>query len=113
MALTNPDQDAYDDFAVQQLSQYLKQDGCSKVPAILGNTLEEQCIALIDQNQAQLKEFISTSTQRENFWVLSVYKTNLSASQLLPPIVSDSIPAYHFETIGVFQRFHVYKAEQR
>ncbi|NJO75396.1 MAG: DUF4359 domain-containing protein [Leptolyngbyaceae cyanobacterium RM1_406_9] len=105
MALTNPEQSAYDDYATAELTQYLEENACSKAPSFLGNVLQTQCVELLQDNQDEIKELISESTQRQNFLILSVYKTNLSVSSLLP--------AYEFETIGVFRDFYTYKARQR
>ncbi|NJN91083.1 MAG: DUF4359 domain-containing protein [Leptolyngbyaceae cyanobacterium SL_5_14] len=105
MALTNPEQSAYDDYATDELTRYLEENACSKAPSFLGNTLQTQCVELLQDNQDEIKELISESTQRQNFLILSVYKTNLSVSSLLP--------AYEFETVGVFRDFYTYKARQQ
>jgi hypothetical protein len=105
MAITNPRPAAYDEYATQQLTVYLKDNACTQAPDILGDVLQAQCVQLLEQNQTQLREFISRSTERQNFVVLSIYKTDLSLNELLP--------TYHFETVGVFQWFYTYKAERQ
>jgi hypothetical protein len=105
LALTNPGQAAYDDYATAELTAYLEENACSKAPSFLGNLLQVQCAELLEDNQDEIKQLISESTQRQNFLILSIYKTNLSVSSLLP--------AYEFETVGVFQDFYTYKARQR
>lgn len=112
MAATNPSQSAYEEYATQQLTLYLSDNVCSKAPSFLGNSLQEQCVALVNDNQAQLKTIISSNTERQNYFLFSVYKTDLSASEFLPPFLSPSVPSYHVETVGAFQQFRIYKAEQ-
>jgi Domain of unknown function (DUF4359) len=113
MALTNPNQAAYEEYAVDQLSIYLETDGCSKAPDFLGTVLQDQCAQLIQQNREPLKQFIASGTQRQNYYLLSIYKTNLAPDLLLPPIISDVIPSYHFETVGLFQNFFIFKAQEQ
>jgi hypothetical protein len=113
MAITNPRQDAYNRYATQQLTAYLESNVCSEAPQVLGNLLVDQCVSLLRNNQTELAEIVAQSTQRQNFGILSIYKTNLSASQFIPPVISDSVPSYHFETLGVFQNFYTFKAEEQ
>jgi Domain of unknown function (DUF4359) len=109
MAVTNPDQTGYEEYATQKLTQYLRDNTCAKA----GDSLEDPCNQLIDQNQAEIKEFITANTERENFGVLSLYKTDLSLSPILPPFVSALVPSYHFETVGVFSSFYTYEAARK
>jgi hypothetical protein len=105
MAVTNPGQAAYEDYAAKQLTAYLKSNACTQAPNVLGNLLQNQCAQLLDKNQSQIRRLIANGTDRQNFLFLSIYKTDLSISQLLP--------SYHFETVGAFQTLHTYKAERR
>ncbi|MDX2214691.1 MAG: DUF4359 domain-containing protein [Oculatellaceae cyanobacterium bins.114] len=108
MALTNPGQAAYDEYATEQLTQYLKDNACTQAPSLFGNRLQEQCGELLDDNQSKVRQFISRNTERQNFLILSVYKTDLAIAELGP-----LLPSYHFETIGVFQQFYIYKAAKQ
>jgi uncharacterized protein YceK len=105
LALTNPGQAAYDDYATAQLTEYLKENTCSQAPSFLGNLLQTQCAELLEDNQGEIKRLISESTERQNFLILSIYRTNLSVSSLLP--------VYEFETVGVFRDFYTYKARRQ
>lgn len=106
-AVTNPAPDRYEAFAAQKLSAYLQQNVCGKA-----GVLEDTCGSAIKDNQPQLKKFIADNTQRQNFLFWSVYKTDLAPGELLPPVVGSLLPAYHFETVGVFSSFHIYKADK-
>jgi len=101
MALTNPGQDTYEKFAVEQLTIYLKTEGCTQVPVILGDSLQRQCKTLVDKNRPQIEQLVSKTTQRQNFIVFSIYRTNLEVGSFLP--------VYRFETLGVFQKLYIYK----
>ncbi|HEY9813066.1 MAG TPA: DUF4359 domain-containing protein [Candidatus Sericytochromatia bacterium] len=113
MALTNPDQDTYEEYAVEQLTDYLQQDICPKAPSILGNSLQSQCNSIIQSNQSQIKQLISKSTQRQNFILLSIYKTDLSISTIAPFLPANVLPGYHFETVGAIDNFYTYQARSR
>lgn len=107
MAFTNPSQSTYEEFAVQRLTKVLKEEACQK----LGFGLEKQCPQWVDDNQAEIQQFVAENTQRQNFIVFSLYTTDISVRSLLPslPFLS-SLPSYHFETVGAFQTFYTYKA---
>jgi len=101
MALTNPDQPAYEAFATRALISYVKNHVCIKAPF----GLQQQCSSLIDQNQPEIKQFIAQGTQRQDFFFFSIYSTDLS--------IGPWVPSYHFETIGIFRKFHVYKVQEQ
>ncbi|HEY9621211.1 MAG TPA: DUF4359 domain-containing protein [Crinalium sp.] len=105
MALTNPGPSAYEEFATQQLTAYLKTNTCSQAPRVLGNFLGDECARLLDKNQDEIQKFISQNTGRQNYVVFSIYQTNLEVRDFGPVL-----PSYHFETVGVFNTFHIYKA---
>lgn len=113
MAATNPGQEEYEAYATKQLTRYLRQEGdnlCEQVevPEFLNDLLGDQCPKLLNSilknNQGELEALISRGTQRQNFGVLSIYRTNLEISTVLP--------GYEVETVGVFRRFYTYKAER-
>jgi hypothetical protein len=106
MALTNPDETAFGEFALQQV----KTQGCKEVPQII----REQCPQFVQDNQAQVKKLIIQSTQRENYGLFSIYRTNLSTRSIVPnlPIFLD-LPAFQLETVGMFGKFYIYQAEQQ
>ena len=105
MALTNPGQDAYEEYALEKLTTYLKDDACTQVPKPLGNLLQRQCKTLVDTGRPQIQQIISKTTQRQNFILFSIYRTNLEIGPILP--------VYHFETVGVFEKFYVYQAQEQ
>lgn len=107
MAVTNPNQEAYDEYAVEQLSTYLKEEACSQAPKLpqVEEFLLRQCKSLVDTARPQIKQILSQKTQRQNLVLFSIYRTDLN--------ISPALPAYHFETVGVFQKFYIYQVEEQ
>lgn len=105
MAVTNPDTSTYEEYAVEQLTTYLKDDVCSQVPQAFETLLKNSCAELIDSNRPQIQQILARSTQRQNFILFSIYRTNLSISSI--------VPLYRFQTIGIMQNFYTYSAEQQ
>lgn len=105
MALTNPGKESYKEYAVETLSTYLKDEACLQAPSVFGNALRSQCKSLVDTGRPQIEQIITQSTQQYNFIFFSVYRTNLEIGPFLP--------AYQFDTLGVFQKFYIYRAEEK
>jgi len=105
MALTNPSQRNYEEFAVQKLTEYLNKDVCTKAPKVFDNFLQRNCSVLVDSSRPKMQQIIAETTQKQNFIFFSVYRTDL--------FINPVIPSYHFETIGAFQNFYVYSAERQ
>lgn len=104
MALTNPSQEAYEEYAIEQLTTYLKDEACPQAPKVFGDLLQRQCKTLVDSGRPQIQQIITKTTQRQNFILFSIYRTDLEIGPVLP--------VYHFETVGVLQKFYVYQAEK-
>ncbi len=104
MAVTNPSRAEYEEYATQRLSQYLKEQGCSKTPKLLDNLIKFNCTKLIDSASPQIKQVVKASTEKQDFLLFSVYRTNLQINSL--------IPSYKFETVGAFDNFFTYKAQK-
>jgi hypothetical protein len=114
LGLTNPSPTAYGDYATVRLSKHLKENVCPQAPGILGGLLGNACVSLVDDNQDRIRMIITQNTERQNFVILSIYRTELSANQLLSENWADGpLPEYQFETVGVFQRFFTYRAERQ
>jgi hypothetical protein len=106
MAVTNPSQPAYEEYAAQRLTELLKDEVCTKAPKVFGgNFLQSNCNELLDSSHFGMQKLIAANTQRKNFIFFSIYTTDLSVSPI--------IPAYHFETVGTLQNFYIYVAQER
>ena len=112
LLVTNPNPDDYEVYATAALTEYLREEGaevCEDAPTFLGNSLEDQCLSLLnnalENNQTQIQTIISNSTQRRNYWFLSIYVTRFE-------FLDEILPTYEFETLGVFQNFYTYHAKR-
>lgn len=105
MVATNPDEAAFGEFALQQV----KTQGCKEVPQII----RQQCPQFVQENQAQVKKLIAQSTERQNYGLFSLYRTNLSTRSIIPdlPVFLD-VPAFQLETVGMMGKFYIYQAEK-
>ena len=105
MAITNLGPKDYEEFAAEQLSDYLEENFCDRTESSIANILQQPCKDVVKSVQPQLQTIISQGTQRQNYLLFSIYKTELSIASFLP--------AYEFETVGAFQNFYIYKAERK
>jgi len=83
--VTNPDQATYETYAVKRLSTYAKNDLCQDLPGTIEEFLSESCESLIDANQQSIQD--------------------------VPAVAA--LPTYEVETLGIFNRFYIYRAEQQ
>jgi hypothetical protein len=104
MTFTNPGNRSYEQYASEQLSQYLKEEGCSQLAGKLGGIGTSYCKTLVETIQPQMKQAIAQETKRHNYLLFSIYKTELS----LP----SPAPTYYFETVGILHNFYTYQAEE-
>lgn len=104
MAKTNPSQVEYEEYAVQRLTEYLKTDVCKKTTNLIENLIRFNCDKLVDSANPQIQEIIVRTTERQNYIIFSIYRTNLK--------ISSWIPSYKFETVGAFDQFYTYTAEK-
>ncbi|AFY49923.1 hypothetical protein Nos7524_4156 [Nostoc sp. PCC 7524] len=105
MTNTNPSQPAYEEYAVQRLTSYLKKDVCNQTSKLIERFINAKCDKLIDSANPQLRQIMAATTERQNLIFFSVYRTELK--------VSNWIPSYRFETVGAFNNFYTYTAEQQ
>lgn len=102
MVATNPGQDAYENYATQQLVTYLDQQVCAKAPKAFG--LNQECRSLLESNRPQVQKIIADGTQQRNFVFFSLYTTELSVTSFLPK--------YRVLTLGIFDQFLIYDTLQ-
>lgn len=109
LVLTNPTLEDYGAYAGEQLTAYLTQEYCAQIPAFL-NSLIAECQALLQTLQPELKALFIRQTRRQNFGILSLYRTELSLLNLSP--LEISLPTYRFATLAGAGQFYTYKIEQ-
>ena len=104
LVITNPDNEAYEEYATERIVLYLKEDGCREISQEAGAIVESLCKTAVDTIRPQIPQLISQQTKRQNYLLFSIYQTELS-----PP---SPAPSYHFETVGILQTFYTYQAEE-
>ena len=102
---TNPGEQKYQKYVALSLRTEVKDKICTKVSQDLGVWLEGQCHILITTASPYLSELIAQQTERENFLLFSIYQTNIP----LP----DPLPSYHLKTLGAFDSFYIYQAQEQ
>ncbi|MBW4684194.1 MAG: DUF4359 domain-containing protein [Komarekiella atlantica HA4396-MV6] len=105
MAKTNPSQAEYEEYAVQQLAKYLKTDVCKKTTNLLENLINLNCEKLVDSVNPQMQEILARTTERQNYIIFSIYRTDLK--------LNSWIPSYRFETVGALNQFYTYTAQEQ
>jgi hypothetical protein len=100
LVVTNPDRAAYETYAVEQITDLAKAQ-CNRAPSEYGILLQGPCRTGIEIFKPQLRPLISANTQRQNWYVLSFYRSDVS------------IPGANFngqvESIGLLNNFYIYK----
>ncbi len=117
---TNPGKPAYFQFAEDQLINQIKTEGCPRLTETVKELinvqisgLTSQCHSFVDVNRGQFKDFVINHTERQNYVMFSLYKTNLALSDFLPFVPKEIAPRYYSETVGIFNSFYIYKTEER
>jgi hypothetical protein len=78
---------------------------CKKTSKLLEKLLNSNCDKLVDSTNPQIREVVSKTTERQDFFLFSIYRTDLTLGSWLP--------GYQFETVGAFNNFYTYTAEQK
>ncbi|MDB9448984.1 DUF4359 domain-containing protein [Dolichospermum circinale] len=105
MAKTNPNQGEYEQYAVQKVTTYLEADVCHKTPSFLEKLIKVNCQELLQSATPHIKELITTTTNRQDYIIFSIYRTEIK--------LDSWIPGYKFETVGALNQFYTYNAEEK
>jgi hypothetical protein len=104
MAKTNPNQQGYENYAVQRLTKYFKDDICRKTPQFLENLVHFNCNKLVDSANPHIREIITGTTERRNYIFFSIYHTEVK--------IDPALPGYKLDTLGIFDNFYTYTSEK-
>jgi hypothetical protein len=105
MAKSNPNQDEYEKYAIQKLTTYLETNVCKKTPSFLKKLIKVNCEQMLQSATPDIKDLITTTTNRQDYIIFSIYQTQIK--------LDSSIPGYKFETVGAFNQFYTYNAEEK
>lgn len=111
---TNPSMENYATFATQEAITYLETDACTKKLPIIGNSFQDECIKTIQSpdTQARIRSLIIENTDRKDYWLFSVYKTDLTVKDVVPFVPENLLPKYQAESVGVLKFFKTYGAKE-
>jgi len=102
MAITNPSQAAYNEFATRTLSSYLQREVCAApkdIPELLDTLVSSGCSWLVASQQAKIEQYLAANTQRQNLIFLSLYTTDL--------------PTHRIKTVGILQKFFIFQGTEK
>lgn len=102
---TNPNQNKYEEYALDKVTTYLKTDVCNKTPSFLEKLITVNCEEMLQSAMPHLKELITTTTNRQDYLIFSIYRTEIKLDSV--------IPGYKFETVGALNQFYTFNAEQK
>jgi hypothetical protein len=102
--LANPGEAGYRQYVDEKIKTEFKDTICNQVKEDLGVWLESQCHILITTASPYLADAIGQQTQRQNFYLFSIYQADLS----LPT----PLPKYHVATIGIFGNYYTYQTKK-
>ncbi len=102
---TNPKQAEYEQYALDKMTTYLKTDVCNKTPSFLEKLIKVNCEEMLQSAMPNLKELITATTNRQDYLIFSIYRTEIKLDSV--------IPGYKFETVGALNQFYTFNAEQK
>lgn len=106
LMVTNPSQQAFAEFALQ----HLRSEGCRQIPFGLAS----QCPRFVDDNQVQIQQIMASNTERQDFMLFSIYRTQLSTRSLVPDLpFLPMLPTFQFKTIGVLGNFYLIDSQKK
>lgn len=102
MAITNPSRQDYQTYAARQTISYLQNNACTKLPDTLSGFLHKQCSDLVKEGKPHFKRAINVSTRQHNYFLFTVYETEVS--------LNNRLPSYSSKTVGFMSVFWTYEA---
>jgi Domain of unknown function (DUF4359) len=113
LGLTNPTEQDYEQYAAQELQSYLRKNVCKEAPQEFD--LRARCEKLVGENEPALRRIIADRTERVEFYLFSLYLTELNPTDLIEtrlPIAS-FLPTYRIEAVGFAKQFKIYQAKEK
>jgi len=105
MVATNPSRESYHNYAAAEMNRRLKEQFCGDFSK---DFVKKQCENLLnDMGEERMQKIIADSTQRNNYFLFSIYQTEFDFSPL------PKAKSYQFTTVGVVQNFWTIQAKQQ
>jgi hypothetical protein len=67
----------------------------------------------VGQLRPAIRQVVLQNTDRQNFWLFSLYRTELSLQELVPAPFGDQLPSYEAESLAIGTRILPYRTETR
>ena len=107
LILSNPTISEYEEFAIDEITTYIKKEGCNNLSSdllSLKNPCESFLRLLIDTSKIELQKLIYQKTKSQNFILFTIYSTTLEFPAPLP--------SYEVQTIGILKNFYIYDSQE-
>jgi hypothetical protein len=94
LALTNPKQEIYTEFATRTISKFLVRDLCkanTQAPKGFETLVKDGCQAFMRQGSSEIRAFIENNTEQQDFLIFSLYTTDF--------------PIRPLRVLGIFNQF--------
>lgn len=110
---TNPSLEQYQSFATAEAKDYLVEDACTRPLPLIGSSLRDECTDFIqsDRSTPILQGLIARSSDRRNFGLFSLYRTELDLETLMPALPRGLVPSYRLDALGLGNHFLLYSAQ--
>jgi hypothetical protein len=107
LVATNPGPEQFETYAANQAVQLLDREVCrTDLQEWLG-LVTDNCNTLVQRHHRQFGQLIGRQTRRLNLGLFSLYRTRISARELIPSLPSGLDVAYELRTVGVLGQFQV------
>ena len=111
LAITNPKPEVYEEFAVDRLEEYARQELCenNNGGGGLGGLLAGSCESLVAIGREPARQLVIRQTEHQNYGLFSIYVSDLNANEYLPvDLIGKRLPVFHVESVGIAGRFIIY-----
>lgn len=114
LGVTNPSMNDYAGFATERALTYLEQDACTKKLPLIGNSFQDECVRTVKTPdfRENVYQLMLENTDRQNYGLFSLYKTDLSVQSIIPFLPNQVLPRYQAESIGILKLFRTYKTQE-
>ncbi len=109
LAVTNPPPDRYASAAADYISNQLQTRTCQDAPGFL----QAACQATAGQLRPTIAQVVLRNTDRQDFYLFSIYRTKLDLRELVPPPLGNKLPSYEAESLGIGTQIITYRTETR
>lgn len=107
---TNPNEEEFERFASERVTEAALQEICHEqgLP-LLARLVVRDCPRLIESQRGLLGKLARAASQRRNFGLFSLYRTDLGGQRLLPDW---ALPRYRALTLAGAGRFVILRSSQ-